>query len=50
MTERAFKSMGSAAATSIVIGIGILIGGIVSGVLLLVHAGKLLSRRKDLEI
>lgn len=48
MQEKAFKSMGKTGATNLVIGICILIGGIVSGILLIVHGGILLSERKKL--
>lgn len=48
MQEKAFKSMGKVATTNLVIGICILAGGIVSGVLLIVHGAMLLSSRKNL--
>ena len=48
MQEKAFKVMGKAGATNLVIGITVLGGGIVSGILLIVHGGMLLSERKKL--
>ena len=48
MQEKAFKVMGKAGATNLVIGITVLVGGIVSGILLIVHGGMLLSERKKL--
>ena len=48
MIEKAYKSMSSAGALNIVIGVCALVGGITSGVLLIVHGGRLLSNRKHI--
>ena len=50
MIEKAYKSMSSAGALNIVIGICALVGGIASGVLLIVHGGRLLANRKTILI
>ena len=46
--EKAFKTMGSAGAANLVLGICILAGGIVSGILLIVHGARLLKNRREL--
>lgn len=46
--EKAFKTMGTAGAANLVLGICILAGGIVSGVLLIVHGARLLKNRTEL--
>ncbi len=48
MEEKAFKTMGSAGAANLVLGICILAGGIVSGILLIVHGARLLKNRREL--
>lgn len=48
MEEKAYKTMGSAGAASLVIGICILAGAVSSGILLIVHGARLLRNRKHL--
>ncbi|MCI5516233.1 MAG: hypothetical protein PUE22_05610 [Roseburia porci] len=48
MEEKAYKTMGSAGAANLVLGICILIGGIASGILLIVNGARLLKNRTDL--
>ena len=48
MQEKAYKAMGKTGATNLVIGIFVLAGGIVSGILLIIHGAMLLSERKKL--
>ncbi len=48
MTEKAFKTMGAAGAWGLALGICILIGGIVSGILLIVQGAKLLGGRRNI--
>lgn len=45
MDEKVYKSMRGAGATNIVLGILTLIGGIASGVILLINGGKLLHNK-----
>lgn len=45
MDEKIYKTMGSAGATNLSVGICVLIGGITAGVLLIVHGALLLKRR-----
>ncbi len=45
MQEKIYKVMGSAGAAALTIGICVLAGGIVSGVLLIVHGGRLLKNK-----
>lgn len=45
MQEKIYKVMGSAGATALTLGICVLVGGLVSGVLLIVHAGRLLKAK-----
>ena len=49
MQEKAYKAMGKTGATNLVIGICVLAGGIVSGILLIIHGAMLLSERKKLQ-
>lgn len=46
MEEKAFKEMGIAGSLNLVIGICTIVGGITSGILLIVHGAKLLSKKK----
>ncbi len=48
MEEKACKTMGSTGAANLVLGICILIGGIASGILLIVNGARLLKNRTDL--
>lgn len=48
MEEKAYKSMGSAGATNLVIGICVLAGGIASGILLIIHGARLLTDRRHI--
>lgn len=48
MEEKIYKTMGSAGAGNIVIGICILVTGIVSGVLLIVNGARLLKHKGKL--
>ena len=45
MQEKVYKVMGSTGATTLVLGICILVGGIVSGILLIVNGGRLLKNK-----
>ena len=47
MSEKIFKTMGVSGACSLAIGICILIGGIASGVLLIIQGAKLLAGRRN---
>ena len=48
MEEKAYKTMGSTGSANLVLGICILIGGIASGILLIVNGARLLKNRTDL--
>ena len=48
MEEKAYKTMGSTGAANLVLGICILIGGIASGILLIVNGARLLKNRTAL--
>lgn len=50
MNEKVYKTMGSAGATNLSVGIVVLVCGIVSGILLIVQGGKLLKKRKHVLI
>lgn len=50
MEEKAYKTMGSAGAASLTIGICLLAGAVASGILLVVHGARLLNCRKNLTI
>lgn len=50
MKEKAYKSMGSAGAANLVIGICAVIGGVAAGILLIIQGGKLLANRSHLEL
>jgi hypothetical protein len=50
MEEKAYKTMGTAGITSIIIGICILVSAISSGILLIVQGARLLSGRKRILI
>ena len=45
MEEKIYKRMGSTGATNLAIGICILVGGIVSGILLIVNGARLLKHK-----
>ena len=45
MDEKLYKIIRSTAVTSLVLGIGILVSGIVSGVLLIVNGARLMMQR-----
>ena len=48
MSEKAYKEMGVAGAFNLAIGICTLVGGIASGILLIVHGAKLLANKKNI--
>ena len=48
MSEKVYKTMGRTGAGTLAIGICVLIGGLVSGILLIVNGGRLLKKRKKL--
>jgi hypothetical protein len=50
MEEKAYKTMGTAGITSIIIGICILVSAVSSGILLIVQGARLLSSRKRILI
>lgn len=50
MKEKTFKSMGFAGVVGVVTGIVVLSIGIITGILLIVTGGKLLSDRQDILI
>lgn len=48
MEEKAYKAMGSAGATNLIVGICLLTGAVASGILLIVHGARLLHNRKNI--
>lgn len=48
MSEKVYKIMGAAGATSLAVGICVLTGGIAGGVLLIVHGARLLKSKSKL--
>lgn len=50
MNEKVYKTIGSAGAANLAVGIVVLVCGIVSGILLIVQGGKLLKKRKHVLI
>lgn len=48
MDEKIYKTMGSAGAANLAVGICILVGGITAGILLIVHGAMLLKRRSKI--
>lgn len=50
MSEKVYKTMGSAGAASLVVGMVVLVSGIVSGILMIVHGARLLGNRKNVLI
>ncbi len=50
MDEKTYKTIGSTGASSLVIGICVLAGGIAAGILLIVNGARLLSNRSKLII
>ncbi len=48
MNEKLYKAVGSVGAANLAIGICVLIGGIVSGILLIVNGGRLLKHRSQI--
>ncbi len=48
MNEKLYKAVGSVGAANLAIGICVLIGGIVSGILLIVNGGRLLKHRAQI--
>lgn len=50
MNEKAYKTMGRSGAGTLAIGICVLVTGIVSGILLIVNAARLLKNRESLTI
>lgn len=45
MQEKIYKVMGSTGAATLTVGICVLVGGIVSGILLIVNGGRLLKNK-----
>jgi Na+/H+-dicarboxylate symporter len=50
MNERVYKTMGSAGAAGIAVGVIVLVSGVVSGILMIVHGARLLAGRKNVLI
>lgn len=50
MNEKIYKTMGSAGAANIAVGIVVLVTGIASGILMIVHGARLLHNRKNVLI
>jgi hypothetical protein len=50
MNEKVYKTMGGAGASGIAVGIVVLVTGIVSGILMIVHGARLLNSRKNVLI
>lgn len=48
MNEKLYKAMGSIGAANLAIGICVLVGGIVSGTLLIINGGRLLKHKSKL--
>ncbi len=48
MGEKVYKIMGAAGATSLSVGICVLVGGIAGGVLLIVHGARLLKSKSKI--
>lgn len=48
MNEKISKSMGTIGATNLALGICILVGGIASGILLIVNGGRLLKNKSKI--
>jgi hypothetical protein len=46
MEEKAYKTMGSAGAANLIVGICLLTGAVSSGILLIIHGARLLRNRK----
>jgi hypothetical protein len=46
MEEKAYKTMGSAGAANLIVGICLIVGAVGSGILLVVHGARLLRNRK----
>lgn len=50
MNEKIYKTMGGAGAANIAVGVVVLVSGIVSGILMIVHGARLLHNRKNVLI
>ena len=50
MSEKVYRTMGSAGASGIAVGVVVLVTGIVSGILLIVQGARLLKNRKSVLI
>lgn len=48
MNEKIYKSMGAIGAANLAIGICILVGGITSGILLIINGGRLLKNKSKI--
>ena len=48
VNEKVYKTMGSTGAGSIAIGIVVLVGGLVSGILMIINGARLLKKREHL--
>ena len=50
MDEKTYKTIGSTGASSLVIGICVLAGGIAAGILLIVNGARLLKKKSEILI
>lgn len=50
MNEKIYKTMGSVGTSNLALGIIVMLTGIVSGILLIVHGARLLKNRKNVLI
>lgn len=48
MDEKIYKTMGSTGASSLVVGICVLIGGVAAGILLIVNGARLLKNKSKI--
>ena len=48
MDEKIYKTMGSAGACTLAVGIGVLAGGITAGILLIVNGARLLKNKSKI--
>ena len=48
MNEKIYRTMGSTGASSLVLGIVVLISGITAGILMIINVAKLLKKREHL--
>ena len=50
MNEKIYKTMSNAGAGNIVVGITVMVTGVASGILLIVHGAKLLRAKKECNV